>query len=345
MLENIQRLGQGQRLLIFILIFGGGLFILVALTILLIRGNETPQTRSQSVALVDEVTVREFATLPDDDAYPAAVLATTTGQIYTASYLTGALWQISADGQPVEVPGSRDALGTVAGLASAPDGTIYIVDQNDIDPATSGGSVKQRLPDGTFTTFVAAPDDRGFIIPQDIAVDSAGFVYISDRGRDEIWRFNPDGSGGLLWWTPPPLTEVTSYDTAGLEYDPTRDALVVTDGVNDTIYRVPLADPSQAELLYHHNGRPNTPGFNGVTVGADGAIYVAALAQAGVARLQGDTLNYIAGLFRGASDVDFAAPDRLYVTNWDQTALARPSTTPFLPFALDLITLNPPAAG
>ena len=48
-------------------------------------------------------------------------------------------------------------------------------------------------------------------------------------------------------------------------------------------------------------------------------------------------LVYIAGLFRGPSDVDYAAPDKLYVTNWDQFSLAVTASKPSLPFALDVI--------
>lgn len=340
MLQRILALPQGQRLAIFILIFGGGLFALVLLTLVLIRSGESPAARSQGVALVEGVTVQEFATLPDDDAYPNAVAVAADGRVYSGSYKSGAVWVINSGGQPAEIAGSREAIGAVSGLAAAPDGTLYIVDQADSDPATAGGSVKRLTIDGTISAFASLPDERGFVIPERVAVDKAGLVYISDRGRDEVWRFNPDGSGALLWWRPPPLEGVARYDATGLAYDAAGDTLLITDGLNDTLYRVTITDPTQSELLYRHGSRPNPPLLYGVTVTGEGSIYVAALAQNGIARLNGDNLEYIAGLLRGASDVAYSAPDLLYVTNWDQTSLQRATDKPFLPFALDVVQLG-----
>ncbi|MBL8155569.1 MAG: hypothetical protein JNM70_15405 [Anaerolineae bacterium] len=342
MLENIQRLPPGQRLLIFLLIFGGGVFLIIAVTILLIRNDSAPPERAPGQALVPDVTVHEFAALPDDDAFPAVVTVATDGRVYTGSYATGALWVITADGQTVtEIPGSRDAIGAVAGLGLGLDGSLFIVDQVDTDPATTGGDVKHLAPDGTLNLFAAAPDAQGFLIPDDVAVDSSGYVYISDRGRDRVFRFNPDGSGGVEWWSPPALDGAQRYDVTGLAFDALHNALIVTDGINDTIYRVSIDDPAQSERLYWHAGRPNPPGLDGVTVTPQGEIYVAALAQVAVAWVNNGLLNYVAGLFRGSSDVDYSAPNRLYVANWDQAALARPSVRPRLPFAIDLIEMTP----
>ncbi|MEZ4669671.1 MAG: hypothetical protein R3E39_17335 [Anaerolineae bacterium] len=340
MLQRILELPQGQRLAIFILIFGGGLLVLVLFTLALIRGSENSTTRTQGVALVNTVTVAPFAVLPDDDAYPAAVAVTHDGRVYSGSYQSGVLWVIDTNGTVTEIPNSRDSIGAVSGLAVAADGTVYVVDQLDTDPATDGGDVKRLGTDGSITTFVSVPDDRGFLIPERAAVDDSGHVYISDRGRDEVWRFNDDGSGGTLWWSPPVLDGAERYDTAGLAYDASHESLLVTDGINNTIYRVPVDNPAQGELLYRHGSRPNSPLFFGLTVAADGSIYVAALSQNGIARLNGDNLDYIAGLFRGASDVAYAAPDKLYVTNWDQTSLQRTTEKPFLPFTLDVIRIE-----
>ena len=340
MQQRILALPQGQRLAIFILIFGGGLFALILLTLVLIRGGESPPERSRSVALASGVTVTEFATLPDDDAYPAAVAVAPDGRVYTGSYKSGAMWVIDPNGQPTEIPGSRESIGAVAGLTVAADGTVYIVDQLDTDPATSGGSLKRLKADGTISAFGTAPDERGFVIPERVAVDKAGQVYVSDRGRDEVWRYSADGSGATLWWTPPKLDGVERYDAAGLAYDVSHDALLITDGINDTVYRVLVTDPAQTELVYRHGSRPNPPLLYGITVAGDGSIFVAALAQNGIARINGDSLDYIAGLFRGASDVAYAAPNLLYVTNWDQTSLQRSADKPFLPFALDVISID-----
>ncbi|MBA3871350.1 MAG: hypothetical protein H0X30_19585 [Anaerolineae bacterium] len=337
MLQRIQQLPRGQRLLIFALIFGGGLFVLVALTVLLIRGTLTPGVRSMGQSLSADITVNQFAVLPDDDAYPAALAVAADGRVYTGSYKTGKLWVITPKGEVSPVATKGEALKAITGLAIAPDGTLYIVDQTDADPRTDGGNVKRMTADGTVSIFAKITDAKGFISPDDVTLDAAGNVYVSDRARAEVWRFNKDGISGLAWWTPPKLDGVSQYAPTGLAYDASRNAIVITDSTNDTVYRVPVDAPDKSELLYWHKGRANPPGFDGLTVTPQGVIYLAALGQRGIARLDGETLTYIAGLFRGPSDVDYAAPDKLYVTNWDQFSLAVSASKPSLPFALDVI--------
>ncbi len=337
MLQNIQRLPRGQRLLIFTLIFGGGLFVLAAITILLLRGTLTPSERSLGTALSSDVVVSQFAALPDDDAYPAALAVAADGRVYTGSYKTGKLWVITPQGQVSAVPTKGESLNAITGLAAALDGTLYIVDQSDNDPGTNGGSVKRMAADGTVTAFANTADETGFVSPDDVTLDAAGNVYVSDRSRAQVWRFNKDGSGGVAWWTPPKLEGVDHYAPTGLAYDTTKNAILITDGINDTLYSVPVDAPDKSELLYWHKGRANPPGFDGLTVTPQGVIYLAALGQRGIARLDGENLTYIAGLFRGPSDVDYAAPDKLYVTNWDQFSLAVTNSKPSLPFALDVI--------
>jgi len=288
-------------------------------------------------SLSANITVNQFAALPDDDAYPAALAVAPDGRVYTGSYKTGKLWVITPQGEVTTVATKGEALKSIIGLTVAPDGSLYIVDGTDSDPATDGGDVKHMTADGTVTTFATIKDAKGFVSPDDVTLDAAGNVYVSDRARVEVWRFNKDGSGGIAWWTPPKLDNVTTYTPTGLAYDTSKNSILITDGTNDTIYRVPVDSPDKSELLYWHKGQPNPPGFDGLTVTPQGVIYVAALGQRGIARLDGGTLTYIAGLFRGPSDVDYAAPDKLYVTNWDQFSLAVPVSKPSLSFALDVI--------
>ena len=247
-----------------------------------------------------------------------------------------------AAGGDAMTPGARDAIGAVSGLTVASDGTVYIVDQEDADPRSSGGDVKKLAPDGTISTFATINDVRGFLAPDDITVDPSGNVYVTDRGRDEVWRFNPDGSGGVAWWTSPQVAGVSEYAPTGLAYDSVHEAILISDSSLNTIYRVSL-DGATTETLYQHGDRPNAPVFDGITAAPDGTIYVAALAQDGIARLDGDALTYIAGLFRGPSDVDYSpTANALYVTNFDSGALVVPGLTPRLPFTIDVVQLPSP---
>ena len=187
-MRNLRYASIWQRRLVFFLIFGGILMALVAVTWLLANQALNGGERVTAYAFAPNATLTEFAVLPDDDAYPAAVAAATDGTVYTGSFATGAIWSITPDGVVTEVPGSRDAVGALTGLAVAPDGSLLVVDQNDTDPRSSGGKVL-RLQDGTATTFA----DVGFVAPNDITLDSAGHVYVSDSGSNQVWRFDADG--------------------------------------------------------------------------------------------------------------------------------------------------------
>jgi len=339
MLQNIQRLGRGQRIVVFILIFGGVLMALIAITAALILLTLNSGGSQPAVALREGVTVREFMTLPDNDAYPAAVAISPDGVVFTGSYVTGAIWAADSAGNVIEIPGTRDSIGAVSGLTFAPDGTIFVVDQLDSDVRTLGGALKSIKVDGTISDFATIDDERGFVLPDDIALDSQGRVYVSDRGRGEIWRFDADGSGGLAWWTPPAAEGETRHVPTGLAYDAVNDAMIVTDSNLNVIYRVAVADAS-AEAIYTHGSRDFAPGLDGVAVTPDGVIYVAATAQNGVVTLKDGKLEYVAGQFRSPSDVDYR-DGKIYVANFDSFSLVVSAVTPRLPFAIDEIDITP----
>lgn len=338
MLQRIQALPRGQRLVIFVLLFGGAIFGLLALTAFLILLSFNTGERSQGIGLIEGVTVREFATLPDDDAYPASIAVAPDGTVYTGSYATGAIWAIDPSGTIREIPNTRERVGAVSGLAVAPDGSLLVVDLIDPNPLTLGGDVKRVLPaDGTISLFAEGLEEDGFLLPDDITLDSAGNVYITDRGREQVWRFGPDGGNGGVWWTPPLQNTESRQALTGLAYDPLNSAIIITESNNDSIYSVTL-DGANTQLVYAHGNREFPPGFDGVTVAPDGRLYVTAVAQNGIVTLNSGQIEYVAGAFRGASDVEYHN-GQLYVANFDSFSLVVGAISPRLPFGIDVVTL------
>lgn len=337
MLRGLQKLPVGQRRIIFLMIFGGAIVLLIGVTLLLIQLTVNIE-RVVGIGLRPEVSVREYAALPDDDAYPSALAAALDGTVYTGSFATGAVWSIDASGVVREIPNTRDLIGSLSGIAIAPDGALVVVDVLDTDPRTVGGALWRVSVNGDVAPFATIDDAQGFVAPDDVAIDGQGNVYVSDRGRNEVWRFAADGSNGLPWWRP--LAEESERQRAitGLAYEPLEDALLVTDPEMNEIYRVMIRGDA-TETLYTHGEREFPPGFDGITVSTDGTIYVAALGQNGIARVEDGDLDYVAGRFRGASDVDYAN-GRLFVTNFDQTSLVIPLYNPSLPFAIDVVELG-----
>lgn len=344
-MQGISRLPLVQRRFVFFMIFFGGLLVIGAITLALVAGALN-SGRSIPVALVPEVRVGVLANLPDSDSYPAAVAVAEGGIVYTGSFATGAVWSVQPTGDVVEVEGARAIIGAVSGIALLPDGALLIVDAGDTDPRSAGGAIWRLTLTGELTGYGEPADGEGFIAPNDVTLDGQGNFYVSDSGRNQILRFamTEDGTEpvGEVWWTPPAAPEGVTSAVVGLTYDALNNAVIATDPETNTIYRVGVEDGATT-VLYQYEGGTTPPGFDGAVVLPDGTLYVAALGQNGIARVDtaNNALSYIAGLFRGASDVDYdAANNRLVVPNFDQSALVLPLTTPSLPFTIDYVEFN-----
>lgn len=336
MLNNLQNLNIAQRRFIFVLIFGGGILLLVGLTWLL-ANQALNTTRDLAVPVEVNVLVREFAALPDDDAYPPSVTVAQDGTVYTGSFASGTVWAITPAGEVSEIPNTRETIGALISITIASDGSLLVLDQLDTDPRSAGGKIwRIDLNDNTLTELAVG---ERWIALDDVTVDAQGRIYVSDAGSNQVWRFNGNGTAGAVWWVPPVNASDPRHAVRGLAYDTSTDSLIITDSELDIIYRVALADGA-TEQLYNHNGRDFAPGFDGITVTPDGTIYVAALGQKGIARVVNGELQYVAGLFRNPSDVDYAEPALLYVPNFDQSSLVLPFDVPQLPFAIDVIDLS-----
>ena len=326
-----------SRALLFLLAALALVAVVIALMTWWVIGSAP---RTQAVAIDEAVTVAEYIALPDDDSYPAALALADDGALYTGSYQTGALWSI-ADGLVHEIPDSRARIGSVSGLDIAPDGALFILDR--IKPLEAQGAVIWRYADGGLSVIAQIPNDKtvGLGLPDDIAVDRAGFIYVSDRDPPRVWRYTLDGQNQGVWWQADDESAPT-----GLAYDSFRHAILITDSERDVIYRVSAdaddwrAARRQTEILYQDDGESGY-GLDGIAASPDGQVYVALLAWNRVARLDEGGLVMLAKDFRGASDLVYDPnKDTLFVTNWNQFGLGF-GTRPQLPFALDEVDLSP----
>ncbi|MDE2856514.1 MAG: SMP-30/gluconolactonase/LRE family protein [Chloroflexota bacterium] len=331
------RFARSRALLFLIASLAIGALLIVAMTWFVIGSPP----RAQAVAVASGVTVSEFVALPDDDAYPAALAIGVDGTVYTGSYQSGALWAISRESLLSEIPGSRERIGSVTGLDVAPDGRLYILDR--ITPLDAKGAVVWTYADGELNAVLEIPHSEtlGLALPDDIALDSAGEIYISDRKTGRVWRYTAADEALAVFWQLP-CGETCA--ATGLAYDPGNDAMLITDSETDTIYRVAVGgageNAGRAERIYVDRADSGY-GMDGLTVSPNGEIYIALLAWNRVAKLQAGELIMLARDFRGASDVAYDADsDRLFVSNWNQFSLGF-GTRPQLPFALDVIGLSP----
>ncbi len=341
MIARIQQLGRGQRIVIFFTIFIGGLMLLVALTFFLISFsiNSTPRQLAQGA--IEGVSVREFATLPDDDAYPSTIAVGVDGTVYTGSYRSGTVWVISPQGEVRELPETRVLIESVSGIAVAQDGTLYILDRTNPNPAAKGGLIWRILPDDVPRQYGTIFDgEEGFIAPHGLAIATDGVLYVTDRGRRDIWRFDAEGNAEFWWRVPNSDPQHNVVLPTSLAYDPSTDTLVVVatgDGV-DNLYRV-SRDGETIETVYRYSGAPSqAPGFDGISISPDGRIFLANASQGAVSEFIRNNYTIIAQGFRGSNAVAYH-DGKLYVNNFDQVGLVNPLVQPRLPFALDEVTL------
>jgi len=328
-----------RALLFLLLSLAFGAALIIAMTWFVVGSPP----RSQAVAIADDLSVAEFATLPEDDAYPAALAIDEDGILYTGSYETGALWSISPDGSVREIPGSRERIGAISGLDIAPDGALYILDR--IAPLNATGAVVWRYADGELASLFEISNEAFFgkVLPDDIAVDSDRRIYISDR-LGHVLRYGQNGEplgreGQAYWWFAPCRQKC---EITGIAFDRAKDALLIADPADEAVYRVDLTDDGAGDssALLRGAEQKSDYGFDGVTVTPSGDVYIALLNWNRVARVEDGALVMLAKGFRGASDIAYdQARRRLYVTNWNQFGLAF-GTRPQLPFALDVIQFD-----
>lgn len=341
MIAKIQQLGRGQRMVVFFTIFIGGLMLLVAITFFLISFSVNSSPRQIAQGALDGVTVREFATLPDDDAYPSTIAVGVDGTVYTGSYRSGTVWAISPGGQVRELPETRILIESVSGIAVADDGTLYILDRTNPNPAAKGGLIWRILPDATPRQFGSIFDGQeGFIAPHGLAIATDGILYVTDRGRREIWRFDDEGNAEFWWRVPSNDPQSAVVLPTSLAYDASTDTLVVVatgDGV-DNLYRV-SRDGETIETVYRYSGAPSqAPGFDGISISPEGRIFLANASQGAVSEFIRNNYTIIAQGFRGSNAIAYH-DGKLYVNNFDQVGLVNPLVQPRLPFALDEVTL------
>jgi sugar lactone lactonase YvrE len=301
------------------------------------------------------VTVTEFVQFDAADAYPASVAVAADGTLYTASYLTGAVWRIAPDGNVQSITDSAAHIGSVMGLEVDNNGILYVLDR--VDPLQAAGAVIWRITADTIEQVLTLPAQGQHVIgiPAALAADTTGHLYVADmqydrsRATGRILRITLASGAIDDWWELPAAPGEKPAAPAGLAYDALNNALLVTDAAHDAIYRIPLSNPNApAETLYAFNdSTPDRPGLNGITVADDGTIYVAALGLNRAARLEDGALVYLAAGFRGASDIAYDAhAQRLFVNNWDQRWLLpvnflfiSQQFAPRLPFSIDVIQL------
>jgi sugar lactone lactonase YvrE len=328
------------RILAFSLFVTLAIGLIFSATALLYYINVQNYPRVQPAAFATDVTVAEFVQLPDEDSYPAALAISPSGTLYTASFVSGAIWRIAPDGSLSEVPQSREQIGSVISLESSSDNLLYILDH--LEPLQNGGAKIWRL-DETGLSLLQDIDSATILQPNDMTIDAEGRLYISDLQGGKIYRL--DETGLSLWWQVPSR----DYAPAGLAYDAQNQRILISDALLGQIYAIPSnTTVTEAERVLLFDSAEEV-GFNGIALGAD-KIYTADLLNNQVWEIDPSlqTARVLASHYRGSSNVVYdASANRLFVNNWDQSWLVpldyyfiSLTFQPRLPFSVDTINLG-----
>jgi len=117
--------------------------------------------------------------------YPLGVAVAADGAVLVADRLLPGLWRIQDGRLDVLAAGTRrfrTPLNAVRAVAVAPDGTVFAGD-------SATREVYRIAADGPPVGLTGG----GIGIPVDIAIDSAGRLFVSDLETQRVWRIDPAG--------------------------------------------------------------------------------------------------------------------------------------------------------
>ncbi|MDX6269426.1 MAG: hypothetical protein QOD28_649 [Acidobacteriota bacterium] len=156
------------------------------------------------------------------------------------------------------------------------EGRLYVVN-------TQRGIVRIDLGSGVQEVYAppippVAPFN--FPLPNDIAFDPAGNLYLTDSFQATIWRIPPGGGAPQVWFQDAALA--TPFGPNGIRLNPDRTKIyfvVTAEGAGPMgftggkIYTLPLVDaPTAADLQVFH--QYNGEGPDGIAFGNSGKLYV-----------------------------------------------------------------------
>jgi sugar lactone lactonase YvrE len=184
---------------------------------------------------------------------------------HSESLFAGTCPGYSGDGGPATAAGV-----TATRVTSAADGTVYIVDAINM-------VVRKVDSNGTISTFAGKGGTTGAFagdggpatqanlnVPTGVAVDSAGNVYIADRGNGRVRKVNTSGI-------------ITTVAGSGVNYGPDQDGLPATQVTLHWPQTVAI-DKNGDLLISDENRIRRVTGGIMTTVSGSGAMRVAGMA-------------------------------------------------------------------
>lgn len=255
---------------------------------------------------------------------PESVTADDAGNLYLT--VAGTLQKLTVDHQLVTVATLPIPAGAVTlGVKVGPDGFIYVASAG-FTPSPAAAFVWRVSPLGDVGLFATLPPEG---IPNDLAFDRRGNLYVTDSGLGQIWKIDPQGNP-QVWFADPlllgntqsPIAVVHALGANGIAFDRSERHLYVSN-----------TDYGRVVRIGNHHGRARgidvvatsdlLLGADGINFDVRGTLYVAVNAGDRIATVDSD--GTVAVLAEGTpldapSSVVFGTvcPDRrtLFLTNF-----------------------------
>lgn len=202
------------------------------------------------------------------------------GDVFVGNINTGEIWRAPRGdfreaSLLVDLLEVSSPLSFVLGMDVSSNGILYVAVNAFLDPSVHG--VWKVDPDGTAILAAAAPPFFGSLL-NDVAVDPAGNVYISDSMGGAIWRLAPGGEFDI--WIQSDLLRGTVHPVFGIEFGVNglayhKGALYGGIHLNGRVIRIPIERDGGAGAPTIVADDAALIGNDGIELDPTGNIYVA----------------------------------------------------------------------
>jgi sugar lactone lactonase YvrE len=157
-----------------------------------------------------------------------------------------------------------------------------------------------------YPSFVSAFNPPAPLLPNDLAFDKKGYLYVTDTFQATIWRVPPGGGAPQVWFQGSAIDGAFGPNGLRIDEKSERMYFAVTFDAQFTghIYTLPLVDqPTAADMKLFHSYEPGA-GPDGLAFGKSGKLYVALAgsSQISVLRTDGTEEARLSGPASGANN-------------------------------------------
>jgi sugar lactone lactonase YvrE len=216
-------------------------------------------------------------TLERGGLIPEGIEFDTSGRrILTGSLVDGTVYEIAPDGGLVPFVVDPELVSSVGIEADEPRDRLLVANSDRSVFDSDGPGIAKlgvyRLSTGDRIAMVdlgavAGGSEDSVVFANDVTVDAAGIVYLTDTRMNVIYRVDENYAASVLYRFEP----MTGLGLNGIVHHPDGFLIVVAAGGQGMLYRVPVANPGAARPI--ELSQPAT-GADGLVWTRDGRLVV-----------------------------------------------------------------------